>query len=701
MFDFLKLITQNWIGVVIGLVVAVLLSLILGFTAFKGNKIVATVITIILVIAFSFAGIFIQNTFFNKNKFSSSVPTEEERAEELDKTVIDGWDNTNGGFTFEQIIDAQDDEECPTYADQIITMKCYDFGSYVAFSVKKSNLNQNAVFLKTESGLIYDGMLNMTGDFEYSIKPQWFPPFVWTEVHLDKWYWMHELNKEPYYYTSNNGPGGYRYDDLVSVSSGKASFMIYDHMFQLNWGGCEAEAVRQGIKLTGNNITDNFIKFDVVELVGSKDSASIKINSFYNYLYNQVKSLDFGSSKVIDSTGLMCVPIPEDLQSNYPVGEDFKEKYPDVEYYGVYNCDIAVHLQFLNGNKQLNTTSKSDEYVEKNKDKDITKVENVETKQELTRLAVTLKDTMSSNLSNVDLLNNPVIINFKNEDLNLSKTLTIKSIDNLNSQIDILLNKNVEWTYTISSNALIFENFIGKIYLTKDYQSVTFEYYYLNDYTVASVGLNPIGTIDSSNINLSLYPVKIILSNDDNSYQFVFDNNSKLNTYESQLVKLGTYNYTILSEQLIFASVTGTLTITTTDKTMLFNYAMELASDDLRFDVSYTENTNANSFSLYSVSTNVDIIREYLGTNKTYLVVISIYDESGKIMENFTHTHSSSGACSDFFTATKLVNGQKYTIQLRFTSVSDNTITFLSDIINLTYNSTKGYKLVYDVEKVV
>ena len=160
-------------------------------------------------------------------------------------------------------------------------MKCYDFGSYVAFSFKKNNLNQNAVFLKTENGLIYDGMLNMTGDFEYSTKPQWFPPFVWTEVHLDKWYWMSELNKTPYYYTATNGPGGYTYNDLVSVSSGDASFMIYDHMFQLNWGGCEAEAVRQGIKLSSNNITDNFIKFNEVELVGSKDSASIKINSFY------------------------------------------------------------------------------------------------------------------------------------------------------------------------------------------------------------------------------------------------------------------------------------------------------------------------------------------------------------------------------------------------------------------------------------
>ena len=699
MLDLIKIIIQNWIGGLIGLVIAVILSLILGFTAFKGNKIVSSIITLLLVIAFSFAGVFIQNNFFNKEKYSSSIPSEEERADELDKEIIDGWDNTNGGFTFEQIIEAQDDEDCPTYNDQIITMKCYDFGSYVAFSFKKNNLNQNAVFLKTENGLIYDGMLNMTGDFESRYYG------LWTTVFLDKWSWFPEKDKVPYYYTKSVPPGGYTYDDLVSVSSGKASFMRYDHFFQYNWGGCEAEAIRQGIKLSSNNITDNFIKFNEVELVGSKDSASIKINSFYNYLYNQVKSLDFGSSKVVDSTGLMCVPIPKDLQSNYPVGEDFKEKYPDIEYYGVYNCDIAVHLQFLNGNKQISSTSKSEDYVDKNKDKDITKVETIETKQELTRLEINLKDTKNSDFTNIDLVNNPVIINFKNEDLNLSKTITVKSVDDLSNQIDVLLNKNVEWTYTISSNALIFENFIGKIYLSKDYQSVTFEYYYLNNYTVVSVGLNPIGTIDVSQINLSQYPVRIILTNENESFQFLFDNNNKLNSYVSQFLPVGEYESTFLSEQLIFSAVTGSLTITTTDKTMLFNYALALEEGDLSFKLTYLSDNPVSDYpkgyvSIYSSFTNVDIIRSHLSGSLTYNVILSIYDDEGKLLVNCTHIHNNSGSCVDGWSANLLENGMEYIAQLRFTDASDSSVTYLSDILRFTYSDNTRNCFRYDVTEV-
>ena len=66
---------------------------------------------------------------------------------------------------------------------------------------------------------------------------------------------------------------------------------------------------------------------------------------------------------------------------------------------------------------------------------------------------------------------------------------------------------------------------------------------------------------------------------------------------------MGTYDYTILSEQLIFASVTGQLTINSTDKVMLFNYALG-ADDPLTFDIEVTTNgTTNNRFSLYSEAT--------------------------------------------------------------------------------------------------
>ena len=91
------------------------------------------------------------------------------------------------------------------------------------------------------------------------------------------------------------------------------------------------------------------------------------------------------------------------------------------------------------------------------------------------------------------------------------------------------------WNYLIDSEALIFDNFRGSFTIRDDSSTITFPYYYLDNFTVASVGLNPIGTIDTSIIDLATNPVRIILSNDKNTYQFVFSSNSDLNAYKSYI----------------------------------------------------------------------------------------------------------------------------------------------------------------------
>jgi len=172
-----------------------------------------------------------------------------------------------------------------------------------------------------------------------------------------------------------------------------------------------------------------------------------------------------------------------------------------------------------------------------------------------------------------------------------------------------------------------------------------------------------------------------------------------LNDYQSMLVEMGEYDYTILSKQLIFASVTGKLTITTTDKIMLFNYALGV-DDPLSFKVSISSNGSSNNyFQLYSDTANVTLIRNELSSAKVYLVTCVIYDKDGRLMETFNHTHQSTGSCGDSWYASNLVAGQNYTLQLRFTDRDDTTKTYLSDITNFTFNNNVGYKVVYNVTK--
>lgn len=213
----------------------------------------------------------------------------------------------------------------------------------------------------------------MTGDFEeyYS----W-----WVRVNLDKWNWYSEQNLEPYYYKTSchRGSGAYHYDDLISLSSQIPSYMRYDHWAQVNQGGTWEEALKQGRILVNNNLPTHFIKFNDIELIGQKENSSIAVNTFYTYLYNQVKSLNYGNRKYVDVSNFTCVPIPDKLQSNYPISADKKAEYNNKEYYGTYNCDIAFKVFYDKGNVNLGTTSKIDDYIEKIEEEDFAKVGDVD-----------------------------------------------------------------------------------------------------------------------------------------------------------------------------------------------------------------------------------------------------------------------------------------------------------------------------------
>ena len=684
---------SNWIvGAVVGLVLALIIVLILQNTVFKDKNM--TILYIIVFVLLAVCGGFLQKTYFTVH--AQAMPTPQEQIEEIDKNIKDNWKNTNGGFTFEQIKKAQDDNECPSYEDQIIGLKCYDFGSYIVFSYEDNGTYQNALFYKANNGLILDGMINTYASLTGM---KWF--FAYD---LSTFKWVQELDKEPYYWTYHtvfdwkkiNG----NHDDLVSVSRQTQEFVKWTHAVRTNQDEMVRFVMTNAANLTAKNVTSHFIKFKDVELIGSADSGFMKINSFYNYLYEQIKGEAYNTIKLVDATNSLCLPIPTAEQSKYPISASKKAEYDNAEYYGVYRTNIAVNLTWVQG-KQISSTTKNEDYVDTlendDKTKDKVKVEDIKPKYSYSKLAVSFVDTKNSDVSNVNLLNSPVEITFSCDDPTKTKVVLIDSFEKLNKGVNVLLSKNTTWNYFIDSKSLIFEDFSGSFTIKSTSSSLSFNYYYLNNYTIASVGLNPVGTIDTSLIDLSTNPVKIILSNDNHTYQFLFNDNSLLDSYQNMLVEMGEYNYTILSKQLLFASVTGKLTITTTDKIMLFNYALG-ADDPLTFKIGLTTSGTTNKcFQLYSATSNVTIIRNYLSSAKVYLVTCVIYDEDGKLMETFNHTHQVTGTCSDTWYASNLVAGQKYTLQLRFADRDDSTITYLSDIATFTYNSNTTYKVTYNV----
>lgn len=695
MISFFINIYDHLLGLSIGILVGSLLAILLcAIIKQLGNKIVTTILIVATALLGGITGYWIQDKYFIDH--SKELPTPQEQVKELEKNLKAGWTNANGGWTFAQIDKAQSDSDCPTIDDQIINMNCYNFDPYIVFSFYDNDIYQNILFYKSTNGLILDGMINVTADM--NVTGFW----IFKSYKIDTFKWIFEQDIEPYYNAVYGWLGDFKYDNLVSISRQEMKFVKSYTSAYLNGTEATSYSIKQANKLTADNATSHFIKFDNVELIGSAETSFRVINSYYNYLYSQVYSSEFNSTKLIDSTTSMCVPIPEDNQSKYPIKEDVKADYDNAEYYGVYRCDIAVNLTYKKGNKTIETSNKNKEYIKKisgdEKTKDLIKVDKIESKNIYSKVNISFRDIKSSNISNLNLADTPVNITFKSADNKQSKVLSIDSLTKLNDGLSLLFLKDKTWNYSIESQALVFDNAIGSFNLTSTNSKLTFDYYYLNGYIVASVGLNPVGTVDQSQFDLSVNPVKIVLTNikSKKTTEFSFNNNNMLNTRLSQLLELGDYSYSILSDKLIFASTSGTLTITQTDRVMLFNYALNSDVDNYTFTVVRQGKKATSGIDIFSNDTNIlEILKsDYpLLTVEDIKIGCTIYSSEQKILIDKTFNTTVKGTTTFAgeelsLTALDDYYGQTLTVQLKI-QLSNGKL-FLSEPFTFTHNIHNG-----------
>lgn len=411
------------IGIAIGLVVALIISLILHFTCFKEKNMM--ILYVVMLVLFAACGGFVQYKYFNSNVEISVTP--QEQVDSVIDAIGNNWTNTNGGFSFDQIMNIKDDDTAPVCDDQIIDMVCYDFGSYIVFSYKNGNVYENAMFYKSSNGLILDGMINMSAKMNNKYKFPW-----WRYVH-DTFRWIDGRDKAPEYYKKKNflGQGN---DNLISLSSQTASF-FYDDKIPMGYDDACNYAMQQASVLTGKNVADRFIKFGDVELIGTAGTGYAKINSFYNYLYEQIKGQDYGATKLVGCNSSLCVVVPDNLRQNYPIPADKKSEYGDSEFYGVYKCDIAVNLKYVQGNKTYTSTTKNEEYfeeLENDKDyKDKVQVDEVEETAAYSKLNLSFRDTGNSDLTSLNLLTSPIKIVLQNATTGDTKTVVVDTLDKL------------------------------------------------------------------------------------------------------------------------------------------------------------------------------------------------------------------------------------------------------------------------------
>lgn len=694
--DFITLLQNNWYGLLGGAAAAGIILLLIGIFMKKfPNWLICALVIFVCIACGIGINVWITNKFGNNSNINSNFPTNQEHSLKLNTTVKENWGNTNGGFTFNQIESAKEDDSCPKANDIVINLSIQDYGDYVCFYYNDGELYQNAVFLKTENGLVYDGMLNYSATF--NVYNAWWA-FGWPVVEPETFKWISELAKIPYYNIQPTSISGssFNYNNLVSISANDVDFVIEDiknkggwpaFTKMINWSEAVNVALSNAELLTGTNITKNFTKLNSAELIGTKENSIVQINTFYNYLWEQMKDVGTTGRKIVDVSNLLCLPIPEALQSKYPVSESFKALYPDVDYYGIYNCNIAVNCDITPGNTPIVKTANADQYLEDNIDSPTIKVETAEKGNNYSIVNIEFKNKNNSDLTTLDLSISPVKILIYNDKIGYSKTITINNSNLLEVATQILLQQETKFNYSITSSNLLFDSYEGtfNIESANSYTHII-DFDYLENKVVASVGLNAIGSIDKSQIDLELNPVTITLTKGNNSYEFIFDNS--VDTTIQQVLETGEYSYTITSKQLLFASSSGKLIITPADNIILFNYAISLQSNVICTLVeNSTIEANKISFGCNSWD-DVNNIKALVGSSN-FDIVCNIYDDYGAIEYSYKQSiNNENKVLQDI----NLTNNKNYLLQIIVQS-QDGQKAYATNFVSFTYNSNLGIEI--------
>ena len=648
------------------------------------------IIVIIMLLSFAL-NLISKSTNFLQNLFNVPVANVD---------ANDGIDvNYNGGLTKSEIDKEKGDANCPTKDDMYDGLNIIELDNIVCF-YKEIELDDgtiiypNLLFVKTDNGLVYNGATNMVAtSVHYAFGVTSF------SVYQD-YYNLPDLN------VKSNFFGGFYADTNSKIclyDSGNYTFMrLTGNQFSLGsiiskfWSPVNAmNSTRDYINKEIYNkyfltFCDNNI--EIIMDNSSKDNAYADLNGFYDFVYRSATSHDYGKDEngndlnkglcTVDVSKLTVYPIPATEQKNYPNGSD--------DYFHIFNTNVYLNIQYEKIEQECPIT-----VVDDNLD------ETVDKKDEAIITTSTISITFEPKYNTLDkktvqqvVKDNPITISFYKDGQFVKKTVaTDTSFSQTNFKTTVGL-ENGKYTYTIDSAQILFDSYSGSVDVTSSC-SMKFKYDYKDGYVLTTIGIEPASSdIDLSSLDLANNPIKIVLnSKDGETIQFVFDDNSKIGS-QSQLLKVGKYTLTILSEKAIFSTLSTDIEITPQSRVYKYKFTLNQKTSDLDFTVKVSQQSGTTGkLKLYAETSSVKILQGKLGETN-YLVSLIIFDKDGKIVEEFQHTHNGTGTCSDSFTASNLVENQKYDLQLTYRN-SDDSIVYTGATVGFTYALNSLYTFTY------
>lgn len=620
---------------------------------------------------------------------------------------------TNGGLTSDEVDKFSNDDKLPFSDDVFRNFIIRETDKYVVIFRESTNLYGESIypnlsFVKTPKGLIWDGVWGITA-----------------EIQTNFWNARHDFNNAKFnlnfklvsfrgYDASSlanlayNGilqglvSGGNDESNIVTFSDFRADFCpgYYKYNILSNlWADAENELNRL-FNLTHSYIVKNvFSPFfqnitDVengpVEMrAQNNNSANLEyMNSFATYLWFNSKSLDREkNTKVLDISSYFNKYIKDEDKPLYPISASKLEEYPGHEFYPIYNCKIVANVEYSYDFVQIHRDNKKIET--KTKDIKVSEVPKVE--EALSELRVKLNNKDASDLSSFNIENAPVEIKIGDK---LLKFTTEKDL--INGKLTAI-KKGSLTNFDIESNELLFDSYSGTLLVNDTISTKTFDFTYLENSINLSVSLNQISSLGRDTINLKSNPVRIILTgkNGEGTHQFVFNDNSMLDEKIIKTLKKGSYEYAVLSEQLIFSSTSGNIEITSTSRNQIFNYTVILREDDLKFniDVSSTRGTGQD-LNVSASKNTVDLLSSKLEDN-AFKVELKIFNSEGYMFVKQIHTHSPGNTCSDGWSSNNaLSQGTEYTGQLIYRSANSDK-SYVSGIFTFVFAKGMIYTFTY------
>ena len=629
-----------------------------------------------------------------------------------------------GDYTYDEVNKVQIDVDAPTYPDIMQQFIVQDLGNYVVIyrEAKDNNGNTiypNLLFAKTANGLVWDGAIgiNCTVDTNWWSGKQNLdnPDFTLSnkievyEFEDSNWYGGALAGLSFGLYSINNQ---FDHSNIVTFSDFQIDFCTdFYNMNSVVFGVKsfnKEERVNRLYNSTRYYLVNNVVIPYFFELMeGAQmfvDKSNLnttqydvytlgRLNAYCTYLYNYSKDLQNDEYKLLSLNNYFLKPIPTDEISNYPVPENKQAEYNGKKYYLAYNCDIFAKTYFI---KQPTNIKRDIEKVEKTTT-EIYIEKPITVNKVYSTLTVSLNNKQNSDLTHLNLTNNPVTIDFGD------KKLTFNTIDLLSKSQTIVLEKNKTYNYKINSNELVFDNYSGSFKLTENAQSLNFDYSYLYGYVSVGVGLNPITSTNAAGYDLSKNPVKIVLVgiNGEGTYELVFDDNSKVLKLVNFLIKKGAYTYSILSDSLIFSSTTGEMIISNDLREFWFNFAIPGYTGD--FNVSLTIESHTTDVEDYvfgiELSKNlVSKLNDVLGEN--YTQRFSVIDENNNVVYSSEILRGSSNGPISLtsFIAELLDENKDYKVHTVFFSDTNDELFLVLPIAEFTYTPNTAFEFNYDIK---